>query len=72
MLGIIFTSLQLIEYMESPFKIADSIFSSTFFLTTGFHGFHVIIGSLFLFICLLRIQKNHYSSSGHVGYELSL
>nr|YP_010334242.1 cytochrome c oxidase subunit III [Crematogaster matsumurai]UNH90051.1 cytochrome c oxidase subunit III [Crematogaster matsumurai] len=68
-LGIYFTFLQLIEYMEAPFTIADSIYGSTFFISTGFHGLHVIIGTLFLFITLLRMQSLHFSSLHHFGFE---
>nr|YP_010872880.1 cytochrome c oxidase subunit III [Pheidole yeensis]WGV34076.1 cytochrome c oxidase subunit III [Pheidole yeensis] len=68
-LGIYFTLLQLIEYIEAPFTIADSIYGSTFFLATGFHGLHVIIGTLFLFICLIRMMSLHFSSKHHFGFE---
>jgi len=68
-LGIYFTLLQLIEYLESPFTIADSIYGSTFFIATGFHGLHVIIGTLFLMSCLIRINKHHFSSSHHFRFE---
>lgn len=68
-LGIYFTLLQLIEYIEAPFSIADSIYGSTFFIATGFHGLHVIIGTIFLFFCLLRINKLHFSSNHHFNFE---
>nr|AFY30507.1 cytochrome c oxidase subunit III [Zorotypus medoensis] len=69
MLGILFTILQALEYMEAPFTIADSTYGSTFFVATGFHGLHVIIGSTFLMICLNRLTNNHFSSSHHFGFE---
>lgn len=50
-LGLIFTAYQGLEYYESSFRIADRIYGSTFFIATGFHGFHVIVGSLFLLVC---------------------
>jgi cytochrome c oxidase subunit 3 len=50
-LGLIFTALQAMEYVEAPFTIADSVYGSTFFVATGFHGLHVIIGTLFLIVC---------------------
>lgn len=53
-LGLYFTSLQALEYYEAPFTIADSVYGSTFFVATGFHGVHVIVGTLFLFVCLFR------------------
>lgn len=68
-LGAYFTSLQLIEYFEAPFTIADSVYGSTFFVATGFHGLHVIIGTLFLLICLLRINSLHFSHLHHFGFE---
>lgn len=69
LLGIYFTTLQLFEYNEAPFTIADSIYGSTFFITTGFHGLHVIIGSIFLFIIFIRLKKNHFRSTHHFGFE---
>nr|YP_004857893.1 cytochrome c oxidase subunit III [Cigaritis takanonis]ADN43211.1 cytochrome c oxidase subunit III [Cigaritis takanonis] len=69
MLGIYFTILQAYEYIEAPFSIADSIYGSTFFMATGFHGIHVIIGTMFLFICFLRHINNHFSMNHHFGFE---
>nr|YP_010329790.1 cytochrome c oxidase subunit III [Acronicta major]UNP54526.1 cytochrome c oxidase subunit 3 [Acronicta major]UNP54936.1 cytochrome c oxidase subunit 3 [Acronicta major] len=69
MLGIYFSMLQMYEYFEAPFTIADSIYGSTFFMATGFHGLHVIIGTLFLLICLIRHLNNHFSSNHHFGFE---
>nr|YP_009937442.1 cytochrome c oxidase subunit III [Trigonopterus porg]QNT26965.1 cytochrome c oxidase subunit 3 [Trigonopterus porg] len=68
-LGFYFTILQMYEYKEASFTMADSIYGSTFFMTTGLHGLHVIIGSLFLFICLARMYFNHFSSVHHFGFE---
>nr|YP_010035840.1 cytochrome c oxidase subunit III [Acropteris iphiata]QQQ89076.1 cytochrome oxidase subunit III [Acropteris iphiata] len=68
-LGVYFTILQAYEYIEAPFTIADSIFGSTFFMATGFHGLHVIIGTLFLFICLMRHSFKHFSKTHHFGFE---
>nr|YP_010946679.1 cytochrome c oxidase subunit III [Malaccina discoidalis]WGO57397.1 cytochrome c oxidase subunit III [Malaccina discoidalis] len=69
MLGIYFTILQGYEYIEAPFTITDSIYGSTFFMATGFHGIHVIIGTTFLLICLLRHLFLHFSSFHHFGFE---
>lgn len=55
LLGFYFTILQAYEYWEAPFTIADSVYGSTFFVTTGFHGLHVIIGTIFLFVCWVRL-----------------
>nr|AYN73591.1 cytochrome c oxidase subunit III [Pogoniulus bilineatus] len=69
LLGFYFTMLQTMEYHEAPFSIADSVYGSTFFVATGFHGLHVIIGSSFLLICLLRLIKFHFTSNHHFGFE---
>jgi len=68
-LGLYFTYLQIIEYNQAPFTIADGIYGSIFYVTTGFHGAHVIIGTSFLLVNLLRIIKAHFSRSHHVGLE---
>ena len=68
-LGFIFTCLQAFEYVEAPFCIADSVYGSTFFVATGFHGFHVIIGTIFLLICLVRLHNSHFTKSHHFGFE---
>jgi len=70
-LGIFFTLLQVIEYVEAPFSIADSVFGSTFFIATGFHGFHVLVGTIFLFICLIRLNYFHFTKSHHIGFEFA-
>jgi len=69
LLGIYFSLLQLFEYIRSSFRMADSIYGSTFFIATGFHGIHVIIGTLFLLICLIRLYKLHFSPYHHFGLE---
>nr|YP_001425532.1 cytochrome c oxidase subunit III [Paleosuchus trigonatus]CAM35778.1 cytochrome oxidase subunit III [Paleosuchus trigonatus] len=69
LLGFYFTALQAMEYYEAPFTIADSTYGSTFFVATGFHGLHVIIGSIFLMICLYRQTKYHFTSNHHFGFE---
>nr|AJK90719.1 cytochrome c oxidase subunit III [Stichophthalma louisa] len=68
-LGAYFTILQAYEYIEAPFTIADSIYGSTFFMATGFHGLHVMIGTLFLLTCLIRHINNHFSNTHHFGFE---
>nr|QMP96611.1 cytochrome c oxidase subunit III [Dorylomorpha xanthopus] len=69
LLGIYFSMLQLYEYIEAPFTIADSVYGSTFFMATGFHGIHVLIGTTFLLTCLLRHLNNHFSMNHHFGFE---
>nr|AMP43708.1 cytochrome c oxidase subunit III [Dialysis sp. KW-2016] len=68
-LGIYFTLLQGYEYIESPFTISDSIYGSTFFMATGFHGLHVIIGTTFLMVCFMRHLFFHFSKIHHFGFE---
>lgn len=64
-----FTALQALEYYEAPFTISDGIYGSVFFLATGFHGLHVIIGTLFIAVCFVRFIKHHFSRTHHVGFE---
>nr|QYB23339.1 cytochrome c oxidase subunit 3 [Oncocera semirubella] len=68
-LGIYFTILQAYEYIEAPFTIADSIYGSTFFITTGFHESRMIIGTVFLLICLIRHLKKNFSKNHHFNFE---
>nr|ADQ64025.1 cytochrome c oxidase subunit III [Aradacanthia heissi] len=68
-LGIMFTVMQMIEYQEAPFCISDSVYGSTFFMATGFHGVHVIVGTTFLSVCLMRHFMNHFSKTHHLGFE---
>lgn len=69
LLAIIFTSLQAFEYMEAIFSIADSVYGSIFYLATGFHGIHVLIGTLFLIVCLARLIFYHFTKKHHFGFE---
>jgi cytochrome c oxidase subunit 3 len=71
-LAILFTKLQLFEYTESSFSISDSIYGSIFYLMTGFHGFHVLIGTIFLFVCLIRYDSGHFSRVYHLGFEAAI
>nr|YP_010996497.1 cytochrome c oxidase subunit III [Sophonia microstaina]WPC85239.1 cytochrome c oxidase subunit III [Sophonia microstaina] len=68
-LGFYFSLLQMYEYIESPFCISDSVYGSTFFMSTGFHGLHVIIGTIFISVSLYRVKNLHFSSQHHVGFE---
>nr|YP_187569.1 cytochrome c oxidase subunit III [Luidia quinaria]BAD86677.1 cytochrome oxidase subunit III [Luidia quinaria] len=69
LLGVYFTALQAWEYFDSPFTIADSVYGSTFFVATGFHGLHVLIGTSFLLVCLIRLITFHFSNNHHFGFE---
>lgn len=68
-LAAIFTALQGYEYISAPFTISDGIYGSTFYMATGFHGFHVLIGTIFLTVCLFRLYFNHFTRQHHFGFE---
>jgi heme/copper-type cytochrome/quinol oxidase subunit 3 len=68
-LAIIFTLCQVYEYFEAPFSFSDGIYGSTFFLATGFHGAHVIIGTLIIFVMMIRLYLNHFTKEHHFGFE---
>jgi cytochrome c oxidase subunit 3 len=68
-LGLLFTSLQAYEYVHASFGFRDGIYSSTFYMATGFHGFHVIIGTCFLAVCFFRAVKGHFKPDHHFGLE---
>ncbi len=72
-LGLLFSVLQAYEYYElvahEGYTLGGDVFFGTFFMATGFHGFHVIIGTIFLFVCLLRAMKGHFTPTQHVGFE---
>jgi cytochrome c oxidase subunit 3 len=70
LLGISFTTLQAIEYSHAPFHFSGGgIYPSVFFLATGFHGFHVIVGTCFLLVCLLRARAGQFTPERHFGFE---
>ena len=68
-LGIIFTSFQGYEYIHAEFDFSGHIYGATFFMATGFHGFHVIIGTIFLIVCLGRAVSGHFKPDHHFGFE---
>lgn len=68
-LAVIFTAFQGFEYVSANFTITDGIYGSTFYLATGFHGFHVFIGTCFLIVCLIRLARNHFTIQHHFGFE---
>ena len=68
-LGFYFSALQALEYYEATFTFADGVYGSTFFIATGFHGIHVIIGTLFLLVCLVRHRKEEFRKIHHFGFE---
>ena len=68
-LAAFFTVLQYYEYTFAPFNISDGVYGSVFYMTTGLHGSHVIIGTLFLTVCFFRILSDTESRTQHVGFE---
>ena len=68
-LGLSFTALQAFEYSHAGFKFAGNIYGATFFMATGFHGFHVIVGTIFLIVCLLRAMAGQFTVTKHFGFE---
>ena len=71
LLGLSFTAVQAYEYMHAAFKYAGHIYGATFYMATGFHGFHVIIGTIFLIVCLARAYAGHFTPKQHLGFEFS-
>ncbi|MEZ5939155.1 MAG: cytochrome c oxidase subunit 3 [Hyphomonadaceae bacterium] len=71
LLGMSFTGLQVVEYMEAGFGYDKSLYGSAFFMATGFHGAHVVIGTLFLLVCLIRLMTGGMKSEKHLGFEFA-
>ena len=69
LLGMAFSGFQLKEYIIAPFGFRDGIYPSVFYLATGFHGFHVIVGTIFLAVCLVRAIRGHFTPERHFGFE---
>ena len=68
-LGVIFLALQILEYSHASFKLTDGVYPSTFYLATGFHGFHVFVGTIFLIVCGIRAQKGQFTAHKHIGFQ---
>ncbi len=68
-LGVFFTMCQLYEYTHAEFGFRQGIFGSTFYMATGFHGFHVLVGTIFLSVCLWRVYKMQFTPQSHFGFE---
>jgi cytochrome c oxidase subunit 3 len=71
-LAIVFTSLQGVEYVNAPFNISDGVYGSAFYMATGFHGFHVFVGTVALFVSFVRIVLNHFTNKHHFGFESAI
>ncbi len=68
-LGAIFSCIQAFEYHHAEFGFAGNIYGATFYMATGFHGFHVFIGTIFLLVCLMRVYKGDFTPRQHFGFE---
>jgi cytochrome c oxidase subunit III len=68
-LGILFTSIQAYEYANAPFNFGENTYGSAFFMATGFHGFHVLVGTIFLIVCLKRAYNGDFTPRQHFGFE---
>jgi cytochrome c oxidase subunit 3 len=69
LLGALFTCIQAYEYSHAAFGFTDGIYSSTFYMATGFHGFHVLVGTIFLIVCFFRAYAGHFKPDHHFGFE---
>jgi cytochrome c oxidase subunit III len=69
LLGVLFSSIQAYEYSVAPFGFGGNTYSSAFYMATGFHGFHVLIGTIFLSVCLYRAYLGHFTPRQHFGFE---
>jgi cytochrome c oxidase subunit 3 len=70
-LGVAFTAIQIYEYIHASFPFAGNIYGSAFYMATGFHGAHVLIGTIFLAVCLFRVYRNHFTPKQHLGFEFA-
>lgn len=70
-LGFLFTCLQAVEYHHAQFGFTDGIYASSFYMATGFHGFHVLVGTIFLAVCLVRAKRDQFSEKHHLGFEFA-
>ena len=71
LLGALFTCVQAFEYSHAAFSFAGNIYGATFFMATGFHGFHVLVGTIFLLVCLFRAYAGHFTPKQHLGFEFA-
>ncbi|MEM7422457.1 MAG: cytochrome c oxidase subunit 3 [Pseudomonadota bacterium] len=69
LLGGIFTAFQAYEYSHASFSFSGDVYGAVFFMATGFHGFHVIVGTIFLFVCLMRSRVGDFGPNQHLGFE---
>ena len=70
-LGACFTCVQAYEYSHALFGFSGNVYGATFFMATGFHGFHVLVGTIFLIVCLARAYAGHFTPTQHLGFEFA-
>jgi cytochrome c oxidase subunit 3 len=70
-LGVLFSICQVYEYSHAAFGFSGHIYGATFYMATGFHGAHVVIGTIFLAVCLYRVYQNHFTPEHHLGFEFA-
>lgn len=71
LLGVIFSGFQIYEYYHAAFSLTDGVYAANFYLATGFHGIHVVIGTIFLFICLVRARRGAITPKAHLGFQFA-
>src|ERR1700729_3968541 len=71
LLGATFTCVQAYEYSHAAFAFSGNVYGATFFMATGFHGFHVLVGTIFLIVCLLRVYAGQFTPTQHLGFEFA-
>ena len=71
-LAVLFTGLQYFEYAEASFSFADSVYGGVFFASTGLHGMHVIVGTIFILVGFFRLVLYHLTSEHHLGFEAAI
>jgi cytochrome c oxidase subunit 3 len=70
-LGVLFSIVQVIEYTHAGFSFSGNMYGATFYMATGFHGFHVFVGTVFLIVCLIRAERGHFTPHKHLGFEFA-
>ena len=70
-LGVLFSFVQALEYSTAGFSFSGNLYGATFFMATGFHGFHVLVGTIFLAVCLIRAQAGQFTPKAHLGFEFA-
>ncbi len=70
-LGVLFSFVQAYEYSHAAFAFKGHVYGATFFMATGFHGFHVLVGTIFLIVCLFRVYAGHFTPKQHLGFEFA-